>query len=205
MVPTQGLAPPAAQRVAGGRKPSFSTCDWGTRQVRNVALHAGPDSLLPAQTHAWHPLRVETLQTALTRFIVGSLPSDDLPDIAAHALASGLDSPSLRSLAGASRAEPREARDLFLAAVSELGFRIPSETEARRALVRLWAHQMIDGTLTPCEGSRLIWWEGWEELGRPDDLTVFVSLASQWEDSPAYRADLERDMLAAAESLVEGS
>jgi len=63
------------------------------------------------------------------------------------------------------------------------------DEDRARALVRSWAQEMLDGTLSPYEGSRLIWWRGWNVLGRPDDLTVFVGLASEWEDDPESRAE----------------
>ena len=66
----------------------------------------------------------------------------------------------------------------------------PRDDEDRaRALVRFWAQEMLDGTLSAYEGARLIWWRGWNVLGRPDDLTVFVGLASEWEDDPESRAE----------------
>ena len=149
--------------------------------------------------------RVETLRLALVRLSIGDQPTEDLSDLAADALAHGIDSPSLRILAGTSKGDVREARDLFVEAMEELGVEMPSEAEARRAMVRYWATEMIAGTLTPYAGSRLIWWRGWEPLGRPDDLTLFVGLASQWEDDPDRRPGYERDMLAAASSLLEGT
>jgi hypothetical protein len=71
-------------------------------------------------------------------------------------------------------------------------------------MVRFWSPAMPDGTLTPYEASRPIWSQGWEALGRPDDLTVFVGLASEWEDNPESREHYEQDMLEAARALLAG-
>jgi hypothetical protein len=146
---------------------------------------------------------VETLRFALARLTIGELGTEPLPDLAAEALARGIDSPSLRILAGTPRQDVREARALFVEAMSELGVSLPSEAERRRALVMFWAKEMVQGTLSPYDASRLIWWEGWEELGHPDDLTVFVGLASEWEDHPQYRVQYERDMLREAQALLD--
>lgn len=61
---------------------------------------------------------------------------------------------------------------------------------------------MIEGRLSPYAASRRIWWEGWEELDRPDALTPFVGLASEWEDDPPRRHTYEEDMLAEARRLL---
>ncbi len=150
-------------------------------------------------------MRVEILRQALVRLSIGDQPSEDLPDIAADALARGIDSPSLRLLAGTSRSDVREARDLFVEAMAELGVDLPDKAEGTLAMVRFWAGEMVAGTVTPYQGSRLIWWRGWEQLGRPEDLTVFVGLASQWEDDPDGRGTYEQDMVTAAQTLLDGT
>lgn len=82
-----------------------------------------------------------------------------------------------------------------------------SETEpdaaARWDQVRSWAREILAGRLDPYEGARLIWVEGWNELGRPEELTVFVGCASEWEDDPDHRAEYEADIRAAAAALLE--
>ena len=50
-------------------------------------------------------------------------------------------------------------------------------------MVRALALDMVNGHLGPCEGSRRIWWDAWEELGRPNELSPFVALAT---DTPVW-------------------
>ena len=138
---------------------------------------------------------------------LGDQPSEDLPAIAARALERGLDSPTLRELAGLSRKDVREAHDLFLIAIAEVGLEMPPPSEAARELARQWAFEMLAGTLTPYEGSRLIWHNSWDTLdrqqeGQADDLVPFIGLASEWEDDPEHRAEYEQDMLAEARALL---
>jgi hypothetical protein len=139
------------------------------------------------------------------RMAIDRQPTEELPDLAAAALAEGVDSPALRLLAGTSRQDVRESRDLFMQAMSELGVSPPTEAQARQVLVLFWAQQMIDGELSPYEGSRLIWREGYLELGQPANLVPFVGLASEWEDSPTYRPQYERDMIASARELLDSA
>jgi hypothetical protein len=146
---------------------------------------------------AFDPLRL-----AFLRLGIDEQPVEELPTVAAEALTRGLDSPSLRELAGASAHAPGENRELLKSAMSELGADVPTPTAAREELVRYWAAEVVAGSLSPYEGASRIWWSGWEELGRPEKLTVFVFLASEWEDDPKHRADYERDIVAAAQQLV---
>ena len=63
---------------------------------------------------------------------------------------------------------------------------------------------MLAGNLTPYEGSRLIWKKASWQLPEEAGLMVFVGLASEWDDHPEYRRDLEVQMLKEARRIVEG-
>jgi hypothetical protein len=135
--------------------------------------------------------------------VIDDQPTEELPDLAAEALVRGLDTPSLRQLAGTPSNEVRDARDFFLQAVEELGWRKPADESARETLVRHWAEQMLAGTLTPYEASRLIWKKASWQLPEEAGLMVFVGLASEWDDHPEYRSDLEVQMLEEPLRIVE--
>ena len=64
---------------------------------------------------------MQQLRDVAVRLAMDEPFGDDLPMAAAHALARGIDSPSLRELAGLSRGQSREAVDLFRQAMDELG------------------------------------------------------------------------------------
>lgn len=143
------------------------------------------------------------LRAALVRLVIDQQPSEQLPDLAAKLLAtSEVDSPSLRELAGLASDDVRQARELFLAALQELGVQIPGEHDSYLEQARFWAREMLAGSLSPYEASRHIWWRAWEPAGRPTELTAFVGLASQWEDDPEQRPLYERDMLAEARRIL---
>ncbi len=144
---------------------------------------------------------MDDLRRALVRMVVDQQRPEELPGLAARALAEGLDSPALRELAGLSRNDPRQARDLFAVAMEQLGVEAPA---SRWDAARLWASEIVDGTLAPYEGARLIWWHCWEELGRPDELTPFVGLASECEDDPGRRRLYENYIVVEARRLVRG-
>lgn len=138
------------------------------------------------------------LRRAFVRLVVDLQRPEELPHVASRALARGIDAPALRELAGLGPSDPREARDLFMLAMAQLGIEPPTRWDA----VLSWAHEIVDGTVQPYEGARLIWWHGWERLDRPHELTGFVGLASQWEEDPALRPLYEDEIIALARRLV---
>jgi hypothetical protein len=134
------------------------------------------------------------LHLVLARTVVDDLPIAVLPDWAADALVQGLDSVSLRELAGLSSTDPIEVREVFYSAARELGEEIPTSTQARWTLATTWAQAIVSGELTPYQGSRLIWTNAAIELDYRQELNGFVGLASEWEDQPEFRAEDEQDM-----------
>ncbi|HZC52469.1 MAG TPA: hypothetical protein VE441_08235 [Mycobacterium sp.] len=108
----------------------------------------------------------DSLRLAPLRLSVGEQAPEELPDLAAGALARGLDSPSLRMLAGAPRDQYEDNRRLFVTAMHEFDLDAPLPDTAVRELVRYWAAEIIAGALSPYDGARRIWWRGWERKRR---------------------------------------
>jgi hypothetical protein len=73
---------------------------------------------------------MEQLRDLAIRLAMDEPVGDDLPTAAAHALTRGVDSPSLRELAGLSKGQSREAVDLFRQAMDELGCPVPERRPA---------------------------------------------------------------------------
>ncbi|MGA8790680.1 MAG: hypothetical protein WB535_17200 [Paenarthrobacter sp.] len=130
------------------------------------------------------------IREALYEDIVGA---DVLIATALSALLDGVDSPSLPLLAGLSRREEGEAHDLFNAVVNELNIAPPTPaktTPERWNLVRWLCQALVDGALKPEYAGRLIWWEGWDELGYPESLRPLIGLVSEWDDwTPSWNID----------------
>ncbi|WP_446220111.1 hypothetical protein [Micromonospora sp. IBHARD004] len=134
--------------------------------------------------------------------LAGDLASEELPMIAAQALAEGLDSPSLRELAGLSRGEYREARELLDQVVDELGLhQLPDEDQAVWEAASSCARRMVSGAISPVDGAHaLAAYAG--SLGFPEPLATFAFLADLWEDNAAERAQLEQDMVREAGAML---
>jgi hypothetical protein len=77
---------------------------------------------------------------------------EDLPMYAAQALAMGMDTPTLRELAGLPRhAGPRDIRDTFEQALEELGIILPDHHLARRYALRRLATRFTAGKVDLAE------------------------------------------------------
>ncbi|MER5203807.1 hypothetical protein [Streptomyces sp. NPDC002825] len=151
---------------------------------------------------------MDRLRRAALKLALGEQPTEDLPMIAAQALADGLESPAPVELAGLSRRDPpADIRDLFAQAMAELEFPVPGVEEAWRERMLEAAEGMLTGSLTHYEASNEIYWCACHPE-RTDASTklvdLFVGLWSSCEDWPDKRASIERDMQLAAADLLRG-
>jgi hypothetical protein len=80
--------------------------------------------------------------------------------IAAEALAAGLDTPTLRELAGLPRnADTHEIRDAFAQALAEAGIGLPDQALAERHALRRAAAKLVEGEITPSDLAATDWTE----------------------------------------------
>lgn len=101
-----------------------------------------------------------TLGEVACRYQADEIRPEDLPMIAAEALAVGLDTPTLCELAGWPRhADARDIRDAFEQALAESGIGLPDRGLARRHALRRMAARLLDGEITPADLATDGWWE----------------------------------------------
>lgn len=122
--------------------------------------------------------------------------------MATDALARGIDSPALRELAGQAPQDARDNRDLFLAVIDELGLETPTEQQALWNLACATVGDIESGSVEPYGGARLIWWEFWNRLDYHSDLAAFCGLASDWEERPLDRVDIDAEIVAYAREFL---
>jgi hypothetical protein len=150
----------------------------------------------------------------LTLWALGRLPSDQLPQVATDWLTEGLDSPSLRQLAGVGSPVMSEVGPLFEKVLAELEIVAPKKEAALVLLGRHYAQQIIEGAIPPYKGARSIWWEVTNAIDKPGQLLLtFVGAASELEDLPertledghdrtTYARELEATIVASARELL---
>ncbi len=129
--------------------------------------------------------------------MVGKLATEELPEAATQALVVGLDSPSLRVLAGTTSKNAFELEDLLQRSLDELGLPRATEEEALRAMARYRAEQIVRGEIPPARGAGLIWRLFMHSY--PADIVQFLQL-EEMHDDPYYAKKREQ---VAAEIIEE--
>jgi len=109
--------------------------------------------------------------------------SRDLPDLATFLLVEGLDSPSLRDLAGLNLEpfDPRDAGALFDLVVGELGYRPILLADAYEWCLIVAAWAVVEGRVGPHDAT--VWFERLvASAGRPTGPPEAMQLAYGFED-----------------------
>ncbi|MEU9036314.1 hypothetical protein AB0D45_15610 [Streptomyces sp. NPDC048352] len=130
------------------------------------------------------------LGEAACRYQAGEVWPEDLPMIAAEALAAGLDTPTLCELAGRPRHDDaRDLRDAFEQALSESGIRLPGRGRARRHALRRAAARLLDGDVTAADLATGDWAETAAETAAEQS---FVALLPPCACCIAYTLGLDQ-------------
>ena len=149
--------------------------------------------------------RLDDLEAAGLRLVLGEQRTDELPYIAAEALASGHDSPWLRQAADADAGDDDNARAWFGWALEELGYDCEvGEQEALWRVIRDIARRVVDGDLSPSTGASSIWRLS-NRVQDEGDLRIFIGLASGLEDHPDSWPVLYEQIRLEAGALLERS
>jgi hypothetical protein len=99
-----------------------------------------------------------------------------------------------------------EGPQLFRRVLTELGRADLSREDSLRLVAAVLAEQILEGQLSPFEGARQIWRElreAWDTNKIISELAVFIGLASEWEDHPEARAEIDEQIRLEAASTVE--
>ncbi|MER7623309.1 hypothetical protein [Streptomyces sp. NPDC126503] len=136
------------------------------------------------------PGGLDALGEAACRHRAEGLRPEELPMLAAHALAADADTPALCELAGLSpRTDPRDLRELFERALSEAGVAPPDRRVARRHALRRAAAQLLADGITP-DGLAS---EDWMETqGETAAERAFLALLPPCACCLAYTVGLDR-------------
>ncbi|WP_050502575.1 hypothetical protein [Streptomyces monomycini] len=130
------------------------------------------------------------LSEVACRYRADEMRPEDLPMVAAEALAAGLDAPALCELAGwPSNADVRDIRDAFEQALAESGIELPDRELARRHALRRMAAKLVDGETAPADLARDDWWETEAETAAERS---FVALIPQCECCIEYTLGLHQ-------------
>lgn len=157
------------------------------------------------------------LKIAASFYVIEELRGEDLPKIAEKALCDGLDSPSLRRLAG----EPNtiimsDAGPLFEKSLAELGILLPGKDEACFEAAKFYARKIIGREIAPYIGAKAIWKKIANKVKKQSILHYFIGAASELEEIPigikkgrqdneSLRREYESDILKLSNQLLKMS
>ena len=144
-------------------------------------------------------------ENALALWVLGKLPPERIPDLAARALEHGCEAPSVAALAGMQSPTTRDVEDLLAAVLLETRTARPSRPEALKVVVDECARRIVAGGMAPIAGAREFWQLSRDfnhASGIPEQLRPFVGFASEWEDDAAERQRYEADIVTTAKALL---
>ena len=148
---------------------------------------------------------MDEFRDAVWRQAAGLVYTEDLPALAAEALAREVDSPALRELAGLGRkSDTAEILGLLRVASVELGIRTPGDQEAVRWWLRKLARDLVAGRVTVEQlTDKIVPGEAWMS----DTEFGFAHVGYYWEElvdqgSPENVRGAVADLLAAAEAIL---
>ena len=144
-----------------------------------------------------------TLSDAASLMSLDVLLSEQVPGIATLALEEGLDSRTIRRLAGVT---PRERISLvgeLRVALAEVGVEIPEPRRAAELLARSVSAAILSGRVDPMEAARFLSSLSIKVPGHAHVLGPFIHADSEFEDRPAERDLFEKMVRSAAAEIVE--
>jgi hypothetical protein len=147
-------------------------------------------------------------------WLAGYVASEKLPAIAVAGLMGGLDSPSLRVLAGQPPQAATENAQLWQQSLTELSRSLAQVDPFQRTAARL-LESILARRLEACRGAHRAYWLGTDELDRSDvsmddapplvrDLVGFIDLADECERHVLNdRDDIRDDILKRARQILD--
>lgn len=144
------------------------------------------------------------IEEASALFCLGKLSKKQITEVARTEFKVWPKSPALKRLASLPNVSSEKAIELFGKAMIELkikGFK--NKRAAGIWLASNIAQKIIEGSIDPYEGARKIWTEIWLESGNPKELSGFVSLADDYEDTFPPNPEILKEIVKNARRLAQ--
>lgn len=127
-----------------------------------------------------------------SKWLLGFLHIEELPDIAANALANGFDSESILKLAICSKGEIEEIERLFKQVLKENGGGTMSKVDALRHYAKQISASILTKEMSPLKGAIFIWNATLNaQIPNFHELDCFIYAASEIEDRPSDKEFFE--------------
>ena len=144
----------------------------------------------------------EALRLLAAKDLLDFVGPDAMPPEATRVLLEGIDSPSVRQLAGMDGADSDDVRATFRSVLRELDIEIPSRREAAILVATEVARGITQGIVSPYEGATEIWGIVTSSREHLPEFDAFIYAASEWEERPKDQKNFAAGIVAAAHDLV---
>jgi len=139
-----------------------------------------------------------------SKWLLGFLRIEELPDIAASALANGFDSESILKLAICSKDEIEEIERLFMQVLKEGGGGTMSKVDALKHYAKQISASILTKETSPLKGATLIWNATLNaQVPNFHELDCFIYAASEIEDRPSDKEFFETAITEEAKRWLE--
>jgi hypothetical protein len=145
-------------------------------------------------------------QLIQARWVLGKLPSEEVPRLAQSALGLAYDGKNIRRIAGLTEPNSGDLQPLMNGFFTELGIHTElSMEEAGWLLARFVAEAISEARVTPYEGARFIWRDLVNQLwpNEQHPLLAFVGEASEYEDCESYSQNPAETRRQIDQSIIE--
>lgn len=144
----------------------------------------------------------QRLKVLHAKWTLQSVYTEDVPEICEGLIRAGLDSPTMRKLAGMGPSEYDQVPQLLPRLFSETGMEEKTKIEAAWLLVHEYSNRVLDGTMGAYEGARRI-----GQFGNDFDplfpyLRPFVAAWYEWDEYPEHSQALESKIRTAASAIL---
>jgi hypothetical protein len=141
----------------------------------------------------------------LSKWEIGDLRPEDVPDLAAQALAEGCTASELAVLATLTRPTRIDIEDELPSLLASLGVVRPPKRLALKIVIDDCVSEIAEQRLDPAGGAHKLWMLARENYAEPNlfgQLAVYVGLASEWDDHPEARPEIESQIIRESQHFV---
>jgi len=148
------------------------------------------------------PKENQHLKMLHARWVLKDVPHDGVPELCQTLVNEGLDSPSLRYLAGLTKSELYQIDGLLRRMFHEFGFEKCTEIDAAWYLVKDLAAEVESGRMGAYEGARRLGQYGTDFQPLFPYLRTFIAAWNEWDEYPEHSQNIESQIKTAAAALL---
>jgi hypothetical protein len=148
---------------------------------------------------------LEELVEPLAEWHLELLTPERVPGLAVAALERGCELPEIAVLAGLEKPLRADVEDEVAALLRRLGWSRLTRDQAVKTVADALARRIVEGSVPAAPGAQRLWrLANQSGFGGPlwTQLSIFVGLASEWDDHESRRSSYETQIVEAARDVI---